>query len=72
LETKNSTAEIHWLTSAFFLTRPSENEAVTSGKVVLSSHKTMASERAKPAVPKTITGEVRWHIDCGTACGTGF
>jgi hypothetical protein len=48
------------------------SETVTSGKVAPSGYKTKASEWSKSAVPKPITGEIRWHIDCGTGCGTGF
>jgi hypothetical protein len=46
--------------------------AVTSGKVALSDYKTMASERSKLAVPKTLADATSLHIDCGTACGTVF
>jgi hypothetical protein len=37
---------------------PSENIAVTSGKVVLSGHKTKTSIWPKSAVPKTITDDI--------------
>jgi hypothetical protein len=48
------------------------SEAVTSRKVALPSRKTKASGCLKLAVPKPIAGEICWHIDFGTACGTVF
>jgi hypothetical protein len=42
------------------------SENVISGKVDLSGYKSKASGWPKSAVPKLITGEIRWHIDCGT------
>jgi hypothetical protein len=46
--------------------------AVTSGKVALLDYKTIASDRSKSAVPKTLADATSLHIDCGTTCDTVF